>query len=184
MHSIRPDQMAGSSLPILLAVRNPQILFQRPFVAARRARSSTRLLSYIFECYSCRSKGRRSQKLVSAGRAVFTKGKQREFLKHAKELSKLNWELFASHIGVSSYNVLRATYLNERNTLPVAVLGKAAHLFKDATLCNQIVGFRPAHWGQSKGGSISLKKWACDNAQETEVISRPTEPSLPQGSVL
>jgi len=96
---------------------------------------------------------------VSAGRAVFAKGKQREFLKHAKELSKLNWELFASHIGISSYNVLRATYLNERNTLPVAVLSKAAHLFKDATLCSQIVGFRPAHWGQSKGGSISLKKW-------------------------
>ena len=96
---------------------------------------------------------------MSAGRAVFAKGKQREFLKHAKELSKLNWELFASHIGISSYNVLRATYLNERNTLPVAVLSKAAHLFKDATLCSQIVGFRPAHWGQSKGGSISLKKW-------------------------
>jgi len=96
---------------------------------------------------------------VSAGRAVYAKGKQREFLKHAKELSRLNWELFASHIGISSYNVLRATYLNERNTLPVAVLSKAAHLFKDATLCSQIVGFRPAHWGQSKGGSISLKKW-------------------------
>jgi hypothetical protein len=71
----------------------------------------------------------------------------------------LSWERFASNIGVSSYNVLRTTYLNERNTLPVTVIGKVAHLFKDATLCNQIVGFRRAHWGQSKGGSISLRKW-------------------------
>src|SRR4029077_4552185 len=34
--------MAGSSMPILLAVRNPRILFQRRFIAAHRARSSAR----------------------------------------------------------------------------------------------------------------------------------------------
>jgi len=92
-------------------------------------------------------------------RAVFVEGKQKEFLTHAKELSRLSWERFASDIGVSSYNVLRATYLNERNTLPVTVLAKIAHFFNDATWLSQIVGFRRSHWGQAKGGSISLKKW-------------------------
>ena len=92
-------------------------------------------------------------------RAVFVEGKQKKFLTHAKELSRLSWERFASDIGVSSYNVLRATYLNERNTLPVTVLAKIAHFFNDATWLSQIVGFRRSHWGQAKGGSISLKKW-------------------------
>lgn len=96
---------------------------------------------------------------MNTDRAIFAKGKQREFLTHAKELSALSWERFATSIGVSSYNVLRATYLNERNTLPVTVLGEVDHLFKDPMLRSQIVGFRLAHWGQSKGGSISLKKW-------------------------
>ena len=78
---------------------------------------------------------------------------------HAKQLSRLNWERFASDIGVSSYNVLRTTYLNERNTLPITVFRKAAPLFDHTTWSNSIVGFRHAHWGQVMGGSISLKKW-------------------------
>ena len=96
---------------------------------------------------------------MSTCRVVFAKGKQKEFLMHAKQLSRLNWERFASDIGVSSYNVLRTTYLNERNTLPITVFRKAAPLFDHTTWSNSIVGFRHAHWGQVMGGSISLKKW-------------------------
>ena len=96
---------------------------------------------------------------MTAYRAVFVKGKQKEFLTRAKELSGLSWERFSSDIGVSSYNVLRTTYLNERNTLPIIVLDKVAHFLKDTTWSNHIVGLRHAHWGQSKGGSVSLKKW-------------------------
>src|SRR5437867_10963622 len=93
---------------------------------------------------------------MSTCRVVFAKGKQKEFLMHAKQLSRLNWERFASDIGVSSYNVLRTTYLNERNTLPITVFRKSAPLFDHTTWSNSIVGFRLALWGKLLGGSISL----------------------------
>lgn len=99
------------------------------------------------------------QESTNVDRAVFASGKQKELLIRAKELSELTWERFASNIGVSSYNVLRATYLNERNTLPVNLLDKLARHFNDVIWRNWIVDFRRAHWGQAKGGSISLKKW-------------------------
>jgi len=92
-------------------------------------------------------------------RVFFQKGKQRQLLDLSKNLSRLTWEDYATKIGVSSYSVLRATYLNERNSLPIHVLNQIAQYLKDDDWKSWIIGFRDEHWGQAKGGSVSLKAW-------------------------
>src|SRR5207244_323632 len=39
------------------------------------------------------------KELMTGYRAIFAEGKQKEFLKQAKELSRLSWERFASDVG-------------------------------------------------------------------------------------
>lgn len=79
-------------------------------------------------------------------------------LQLSKNLSQLTWEDYAAKIGVSNYNVLRATYLNERNSIPVHVLNQVVQRLDDDWR-SWIVCFREEHWGQVKGGSVSLKSW-------------------------
>ncbi len=92
-------------------------------------------------------------------RVFLQKGKQRQLLELSKNLSRLTWEDFAPKIGVSSYSVLRATYLNERNSLPTRVLNQVAQYLTDEDWKSWIICFRDEHWGQAKGGSVSLKAW-------------------------
>lgn len=95
-----------------------------------------------------------------AGQRVFLQqGKQRQLLELSKNLSQLTWEVYAAKIGVSSYGVLRATYLNERNSLPIRVLNQAVQYLKDENWKSWVIGLREEHWGQAKGGSVSLRAW-------------------------
>jgi hypothetical protein len=55
--------------------------------------------------------------------------------------------------------VLRAIYLNERNSLPLHVLNQAAGFLRDKEWLSWISDIRTENWGQAKGGSISLKAW-------------------------
>lgn len=89
------------------------------------------------------------------------KGKQRQLLELSKNLSQLTWEDFATKIGVSSYSVLRATYLNERNSLPTRVLNQVTQYLADEDWRSWIICFRDEHqhWEQAKDGSVSLKAW-------------------------
>ena len=108
---------------------------------------------------------------MSTCRVVFAKGKQKEFLMHAKQLSRLNWERFASDIGVSSYNVLRTTYLNERNTLPITVPSQSCSSLRPYNLVEFDCWLPPCSLGTGHGRKYLFEEMARCNAQETEVIS-------------
>jgi len=92
-------------------------------------------------------------------RVLFLRGRQRRLLALAKQRAKCSWEDFAAKIGVSNYNVLRASYLSERNTLPLAVLRKITQYLNDLRWASWVVDIHDKHWGQAKGGSVSLKRW-------------------------
>ncbi len=92
-------------------------------------------------------------------RIFFEKGKLKQLLEVSKQQSKLAWKDYATLIGVSNYNVLRASYLSERNSLPISVLRNVIRRIKDDEWKSWIVEIRNQHWGQSKGGKIALKSW-------------------------
>ena len=90
---------------------------------------------------------------------MFQKRKQRLLLFLSKKQSGLTWEEFAAKIGVSSYSMLRACYLSERNSLPLAVLPNITRYIPNFKWGSWIAEIREEHWGQAKGGSIALKRW-------------------------
>ena len=92
-------------------------------------------------------------------RVFFQRGRQRQILRLSKAASQLTWEKYCTRIGVSSYNVLKAIYLNERNSLPLRVLNQVVGFLRDEEWLSWIFDFRTENWGQAKGGSISLKAW-------------------------
>jgi len=96
---------------------------------------------------------------LAGQRVFFRRGKQRQLLQSSKALSQLTWEEYSTKIGVSSYNVLRAIYLSERNSLPLPVVNQAVQFLRDDEWKSWVRDFREEHWGQVKGGSISLKAW-------------------------
>ena len=98
-------------------------------------------------------------RLSKTDRVLFLRGKQRRLLVLAKQSAKCSWEDFAAKIGVSNYGVLRASYLSERNTLSLGVLRKITHHLNDLRWASWVVDIRDQHWGQAKGGSVSLKRW-------------------------
>jgi len=102
-------------------------------------------------------------------RVFFQKGKLRGLLETSKKQSGLTWEEYAAHIGVSSYDVLRATYLNERNSLPCSVLKNAVRHFESDDWKKWIVDVRDPHWGQAKGGKASMKSWHARMRQNPEI---------------
>lgn len=104
-------------------------------------------------------------------RVFFQKGKLRWLLETSKKRSGLSWEKYSAHIGVSSYGVLRATYLSERNSLPRFVLRNAVRQFEDDDWKTWIVDVRDPHWGQAKGGKISMKSWHAKMRQTPEIYS-------------
>jgi hypothetical protein len=97
--------------------------------------------------------------LSNTDRVIFQKGKQRRLLVLAKQRAKCSWEDFAVKIGVSNYGVLRASYLSERNTLSLDMLRKITHYSDDLRWASWVEDIRDQHWGQAKGGSVSLKRW-------------------------
>ena len=92
-------------------------------------------------------------------RVFFEKGKLKQLLEASKRQSKLSWDDYATLIGVSSYDVLRASFLSERNSLPISVLRNVIREINDDEWKPWIVDIRDQHWGQSKGGKIALESW-------------------------
>ncbi len=92
-------------------------------------------------------------------RVFFEKGKLKQLLEVSRHQSKLTWKDYATLIGVSNYNVLRASYLSERNSLPTSVLRNVIRQINNDEWKSWIVDIRDQHWGQSKGGKIALKSW-------------------------
>jgi len=92
-------------------------------------------------------------------RVFFEKGRQRQLLECSKARSGLTWEDYAAEIGASSYGVIRATYLNERNSLPLSMLRKITRHMEGDDWKSWIGSVRRRYWGQAKGGSVSLRLW-------------------------
>lgn len=92
-------------------------------------------------------------------RVIFQKGKQKQLLALSKQMSRLTWDDYASAIGASCYGVLRASYLNEHSSLPLAMLDGVLQFVNNGDWKSWIVEFREQHWGQAKGGAASLKAW-------------------------
>ena len=97
--------------------------------------------------------------MSKSDRVLFQRGKQRRLLALAKQRAKSTWEDFAAEIGVSNYGVLRASYLSERNTLPLGVLRRITQYLSDVRWASWVADIRDQHWGQAKGGSVSLRRW-------------------------
>ena len=92
-------------------------------------------------------------------RVIFHKGRQKQLLRLSKQMSQLTWEGYSSYVGSTSYNALRAAYLNEHCSLPQTMLEKVLQFVSDDNWKSWIVDFREPHWGQAKGGRISLNAW-------------------------
>lgn len=99
-------------------------------------------------------------KCIYDERIVLRRGKQKALINLVKQTTGMTWSDLSSKLNISEFT-LTIALRNERTTIAKTLLDKLLTMqtkIKPLDIEKEIIECRPAHWGQSLGGKVSIQK--------------------------